>query len=46
MRGVEAKCTMADRSDYLPASRLQELAQAIDPKLQLEADATKVGGPS
>ena len=36
---------MADRSDYLPAARLQDLAQTIDPKLQLEPDATQVGDP-
>ena len=34
---------MADRSDYLPAARLQELAQTIDPKLELEPLATQVG---
>lgn len=36
-------CLMADRSDYLPAARLQELAQTIDPKLELEPLATQVG---
>jgi len=33
---------MADRSDYLPATRLQDLAKTIDPKLKLEPDAVQV----
>ena len=33
---------MADRSDYLPSTRLQDLAKAIDPKLKLELDAVQV----
>jgi hypothetical protein len=33
---------MTDRSDYLPATRLQDLAKAIDPKLKLEPDAVQV----
>eukprot|EP00316_Scyphosphaera_apsteinii_P024877 CAMPEP_0119318486 /NCGR_PEP_ID=MMETSP1333-20130426/46597_1 /TAXON_ID=418940 /ORGANISM="Scyphosphaera apsteinii, Strain RCC1455" /LENGTH=143 /DNA_ID=CAMNT_0007324677 /DNA_START=32 /DNA_END=462 /DNA_ORIENTATION=- len=31
-----------DRSDYLPAERLQELAAQIDPRLQLEPQAEQV----
>lgn len=31
-----------DRSDFLPSARLQELAQATDPKLQLDPDAEQV----
>ena len=31
-----------DRSDFLPAARLQELAHAIDPKLRLEPEAEQV----
>ena len=34
--------SMADRSDYLPSARLQDLAKAIDPKLKLELDAVQV----
>ena len=30
---------MADRSDYLPSQRLQELAEQADPNLKLEPDA-------
>ena len=33
---------MTDKSDTLPAARLQELARTIDPKLNLEPDAEKV----
>ena len=33
---------MVDRSDYLPSSRLQELAKAVDPKLRLEPEAEQV----
>ena len=31
-----------DRSDYLPAAKLQELAQSIDPRVKLEPDAEQV----
>ena len=31
-----------DRSDYLPAARLQELAKQIDPLLRLEPEAEQV----
>lgn len=31
-----------ERSDFLPAPRLRELAQAVDPKLKLEREAEQV----
>lgn len=33
---------MADRADYLPASRLQELAQQVDPRVKLDVEAEQV----
>ena len=39
---VRAPPAMADRSDLLPSSRLQELARNVDPKLELEPEAQQV----
>lgn len=33
---------MADKSDYLPSARLQDLARGVDPKLRLEPEAEQV----